>query len=298
MKYQLVGNFIRPKNYTFFEITVIIPTYRPGKFLFECLASISKQTIDIQNIEVLIILNGDKYPYINIVTEYIQQLPLMNIKFYYIESKGVSNARNLGMEVATAEFIAFIDDDDLISESYLEGFHDVRKDEFMATNLKSFDEEEENKKKLKSDYITHCYKKNYFSPHFNFFKCRQFFSNPVGKIIPKNLIENKKFDLELENGEDSLFMFSISNRVKNIKLSAPDACYLRRIRKDSVSRKEREFSYHFVNAWKLICKYSEVFFKNRKNYSTALYLSRIAATIIKLTRQLAGKFIETTTRSM
>ena len=42
-----------------------------------------------------------------------------NIKVYHIENAGVSNARNLGIQLATGAWITFIDSDDFVTNDYL-----------------------------------------------------------------------------------------------------------------------------------------------------------------------------------
>ena len=42
-----------------------------------------------------------------------------NIKVYHIENAGVSNARNVGIQLATGAWITFIDSDDFVTQDYL-----------------------------------------------------------------------------------------------------------------------------------------------------------------------------------
>ena len=68
--------------------------------------------------EVLIVLNGDKEPFFSDISDLIQDYH--NIKLIYTPLKGVSNARNIGIESSIGDYICFIDDDDIVSPSYLE----------------------------------------------------------------------------------------------------------------------------------------------------------------------------------
>jgi hypothetical protein len=58
------------------------------------------------------------------------------------------------------------------------------------------------------------------------------FSTGWAKLIDRDIISNKRFDTRFQNGEDSLFMFSISNKIKKVQLSGKDSVYYRRVRKD------------------------------------------------------------------
>ena len=43
-------------------LTVIIPTYIPKDYLWDCLDSIEKQSLDKDKFQVIIVLNGEKEP--------------------------------------------------------------------------------------------------------------------------------------------------------------------------------------------------------------------------------------------
>ena len=45
------------------DISVIIPTYRPQAYLWECLDSLNRQTLSKSSFEVVLVLNGEQAPY-------------------------------------------------------------------------------------------------------------------------------------------------------------------------------------------------------------------------------------------
>lgn len=55
------------------KISVIIPSYKPRDYLFECLDSLSCQTFPHDEFEVVLILNGCKEPYISTINSYLLQ---------------------------------------------------------------------------------------------------------------------------------------------------------------------------------------------------------------------------------
>ena len=75
-------------------ISVIIPTYKPGAYLWKCLDSLESQTMDKQQYEVIIILNGCRDPYYENIIHHIGKYS-MNIHVAQTDVAGVSNARNL-----------------------------------------------------------------------------------------------------------------------------------------------------------------------------------------------------------
>lgn len=90
------------------KISVIIPTHNRGKSIIESINSVLKQTY--HNLEILVI---DDYSTDN--TEFlISQLKDYRIKYIKLkENKGSSFARNIGIEMATGNYITFQDSDDI-----------------------------------------------------------------------------------------------------------------------------------------------------------------------------------------
>ena len=90
------------------KISVIIPVYNVEDYLNKCLDSIINQTF--KDIEIICVNDGSKDNSLQIVKEYAQKDN--RIKIVDKENGGLSSARNAGLEVATSEWISFIDSDD------------------------------------------------------------------------------------------------------------------------------------------------------------------------------------------
>ena len=97
-------------------ISVIIPVYNVENYLEECLKSVQTQTYT--NIEVILVNDGSTDNSKMICERYCQE----DSRFHLISqtNQGQSVARNVGVEVSTGEFIAFVDSDDVIKANYLE----------------------------------------------------------------------------------------------------------------------------------------------------------------------------------
>ena len=103
------------------KISVIIPTYKPQNYLWECLESLKMQTFPKGDFEIILVLNGCNEPYYSHIEDYLSLNMSDNVvNFIHVEHGGVSNARNVALNCARGEYIAFVDDDDFISPSYLE----------------------------------------------------------------------------------------------------------------------------------------------------------------------------------
>lgn len=97
-------------------ISVIVPMYNRENTIKKCLDSIVKQTYS--NFELIIIDDGSTDSSFNICEQYAKKDS--RIKLIHQENRGVSSARNLGLDLSEGEYIAFIDSDDFIANDYLE----------------------------------------------------------------------------------------------------------------------------------------------------------------------------------
>ena len=136
------------------KISVIIPTYKPDYTLYECLDSLSRQTLSMNEFEVILILNGEQQPYEQEIQQYLNNSPL-KIQYIYSLEKGVSNARNIGIKHATGDYITFIDSDDWVSENYLAGLLEKTNNSQMAlAKVQRFDDLS---KQISNIYLTQLY---------------------------------------------------------------------------------------------------------------------------------------------
>ena len=94
------------------KISVIVPTYQPANYLWECLDSLCRQTLAPKEFEVVIVLNGCNEPYFGRIQQYIHAHQNHNFQLIQTEVGGVSNARNIGIDQSKGEYLAFLDDDD------------------------------------------------------------------------------------------------------------------------------------------------------------------------------------------
>lgn len=80
------------------KISVIIPTYKPQAYLWECLDSMVAQTFPKEKFEVILVLNGCTEPYKSDIELYISaKMEGMHVQFLHTAHGGVSNARNMGI---------------------------------------------------------------------------------------------------------------------------------------------------------------------------------------------------------
>lgn len=89
-------------------ISVIIPVYEVEKYIAQCLESVINQSYT--NLEIIVINDGTKDRSADIAREYAQKDS--RIKVYDFDNRGVSVARNRGLEIASGDYISYLDSDD------------------------------------------------------------------------------------------------------------------------------------------------------------------------------------------
>lgn len=98
------------------EISVIIPIYNEEKYLPQCLDSVLNQTLT--DIEVICIDDGSTDNSGKILQQYAAKDN--RIKYVTQENIGLSTTRNTALQMATANYISFIDSDDFVHPRFLE----------------------------------------------------------------------------------------------------------------------------------------------------------------------------------
>ena len=96
------------------KISVIVPIYNASKFLDKCLKSLINQTY--KDLEIILINDGSTDNSLEICQSFEDE----RIKIIDEENKGVSFARNQGIEAATGKYIIFIDADDYVALNMFE----------------------------------------------------------------------------------------------------------------------------------------------------------------------------------
>lgn len=257
-----------------FQIAVLIPSYKPEEYLNKCLKSLEKQTLQKENFKIYIALNGPKDSYEKYIKKLLDNYTF-NSEYFYIEKAGVSNARNYLIENSNEPFLTFIDDDDLISENYLEELLRVSDVRFIGvSNSYSF--------KNNLDVIYDNFIGKSFSKLNNIetskYKSRKYFSPPWAKLIHRDMIKNVRFDTRVTIGEDSLFMAKISTNIHGIKKTRSEkACYYVNERIGSSTRKKLNKIKEIKRIIYLLFTYTKMFFSNK--YDKLFILTRIIATL-------------------
>lgn len=100
-------------------ISVIVPIYNVEKYLMRCVGSIQKQSY--KNLEIILVDDGSPDACPQICDELMTTDS--RIKVIHKENAGQGLARNDGLDIATGEYVTFIDSDDWIEQTHIENLY-------------------------------------------------------------------------------------------------------------------------------------------------------------------------------
>lgn len=118
-------------------IDIIIPVYNtPINDLERCLQSILNQTSS--NYTVHIIDDGSNEETKNYLDEYVINKNRFTVT--HIQNSGVSNARNVGIEISNNEYLAFVDADDTVEPNFIKEAYELIKDNNLDIIIGGYNE--------------------------------------------------------------------------------------------------------------------------------------------------------------
>lgn len=259
------------------KISVIIPTYKPKDYLWECLDSLYNQTLCKRDFEVLLVLNGCDEPYKSSIINYINSHSDLNVRLIHTRQGGVSNARNLAFDEMRGKYYTCLDDDDFLSATCLEEMSQIAKEDTIVECYPFGFRDEYPQLQQKyglTDAFNYCVENKCYSLNST---ARKFFSGPCMKLIPSSYVGKRRFNVKFKNGEDCIFMFLISDKIKKIAYTSKNAIYYRRFREGSAVSAKRTKSERINNSIRCMAEYLKIFFHGR--YSIYFFTTRMLAEI-------------------
>lgn len=98
------------------KVSIIVPVYKVEKYIYRCIESIMNQTYE--NLEILLVDDGSPDKCGEICDNYA--LVDKRIKVIHKKNGGLSDARNVAIDIAKGEYLTFVDSDDYITNDYVE----------------------------------------------------------------------------------------------------------------------------------------------------------------------------------
>ena len=194
-------------------ISVIVPIYNVENYLRKCVDSIINQTY--KNLEIILVDDGSPDDCGKICDEYAQRYS--RVKVIHKVNGGVSEARNVGIEHSTGQYIAFVDPDDITLPALYETLLNeaVRENADIVQCNYSYIFEDGRIEQIARETKT-CISENEQNV-FSFFEGKIY---PVifGKLFKSSLIENIRFNTNLKISEDRLFVYECCKKATKVKI--------------------------------------------------------------------------------
>ena len=268
------------------KISVIVPVYNVEAYLERCVESILQQTYT--HFELILINDGSTDSSGQICDHLASQYE--NIKVYHIENAGVSNARNMGIQLATGSWVTFIDSDDFVTQDYLATLASAVEGVnvgFVIAPLHHI------KNGIVTDIPSHSGKTELWSTEETMKELlmttrTSFF--PVAKLFKRDLLADEKFNTNYHLAEDALFLTELllKTRCSSVFIDKPIYYYDHREGSATTSVNQHVFDtievykqiiaqvlqafpnlkYELINreCWSYITVYDKIIFTSREEY--------------------------------
>ena len=236
------------------KISIIVPVYNVENYLERCVESILKQTYT--NFELLLINDGSTDQSGELCDQLVSKNG--NIKVFHLKNAGVSNARNVGIQNSTGEWITFVDSDDFITNDYLEtlisavdgddsiGFsiarlHHIKNGQITELPVFSGKEEKWSTEQTMRELLT--------TSKTSFF--------PVAKLFRREIISDFTFNTDYHLAEDALFLTEVLLKTKCTSIFIDKPIYYYDHRQGSATTSVNTHVFDTIEVYKIIV--SEVF---------------------------------------
>lgn len=203
------------------KISVIVPVYKVEKYLPECIESVLAQTFT--DFELILVDDGSPDDSGKICDAYAARDP--RIRVFHKENGGVSSARNLGLDYARGEWVAFVDSDDWVERDYIDT---------LLRGLDAADDADFVHCRMRVDSAVFSREVAHGIP--GVFPAKAFFlgaldgkgcgGGPYCKLFSKEILEENKirFEEEISIFEDLLFILRYSKHIRS-GVNIPSAPY-------------------------------------------------------------------------
>lgn len=196
-------------------VSIIVPVYNAETFLDECIRSLLRQ--DYTNIEIILIDDGST-DYSSDICEKFSSLD-SRVRLVRIKNGGVSNARNIGLDIASGDLITFVDSDDVITVDYVSSMVNCMINngaDIVCSNILQWNPRNDVTipfpgaqntrvaKRMSSDDALECMLRNRFIS-----------SGPYAKLFRNSVIEAERFS-KLVIAEDLEYNFRLFDKVEHI----------------------------------------------------------------------------------
>lgn len=192
-------------------ISVIVPVYNAENQIGRAIESLLDQTYG--NLEIILVDDGSKDKSYDQCCQYLGRDS--RISLFHQENKGLSSARNLGLENAHGEFVAFCDADDRMAPDSIMQLFKCMEEDVQLCIIGAFFEYSDGRTKVWRQFEDSCYTRTD--------DCGKFlrYGTVWGKLFRRGMIEDNKLCF-VENvcTEDCIFLWAYLSYVTKVKTSS------------------------------------------------------------------------------
>ncbi len=195
------------------KISVIIPVYNTKEYLENCVNSVLGQTWT--DVEVILIDDGSQDGSKELCEEL--QRRDSRIRLILQEHKGVSSARNAGIEAAEGRYLFFLDSDDTIHPQLLEALHKLQEENHGVIGTAGMHYADEGRSQNPPEWKREdgqtwegCYLNNDKARMpLCFHHTKVKLDSIGGKMILREAVKAVRFQENLARGEDTRFLYEL-----------------------------------------------------------------------------------------
>ncbi len=217
-------------------ISVIIPVHNRERFLHRCIDSVLDQKG--VNLEIILIDDGSVDSSSSICDEY--DLKYENVTVIHQENRGLSAARNLGLDKSSGGFIAFVDDDDFLPDGCLGALLRLLKQydaDLVFGNYSEYTEDGTYHKtfKIPNQYCNKLLGHREICEFFNYSDKTHALVVVWGKLYKKDIWKTLRFPEDKSCSEDQFIFEGLMERCKKIYFT-DEVVYNQTLTKNSLVR--------------------------------------------------------------
>ena len=213
-------------------ISVVIPVYNKEKYLRECLDSVLAQTYG--NMEIILVDDASSDASGRICDEYAVRDGRV-LAIHLKENRGVSHARNIGIDRAEGEFVCFVDGDDYVDRDMLRRLYDNLRENRADVSICGIDYRGFGAYADKRPEGRTCAVFSSEQAVVGMISRQIFDWGPAGKLFSRDLAAKCRFHEKVYCGEDVLFLFRMFGRAQKVSYF-PDKLYRYVCRNDSATK--------------------------------------------------------------
>lgn len=259
-------------------ISIIMPVYNSELYLNKSIESVLNQTL--KNFELIVIDDNSTDKSRSILEKYVNKD--QRVRYFINSSKGVSDARNLGIKMAAGDYITFIDADDYLAKDALDRMYNYIVKYSCDICMAGFYRENNSKKEkvilpyedghifnndeIKSEIIPDMI----YIPKANKNK-KKIMGSVWRLLIKKNLIVSNciNFNSKIHIAEDLLFCIEVFSKCNSLVTMKDCFYHYVRYGNTSLERYRENFleeSLYFYKEFEAALRKAYIFEENKKNF--------------------------------